>query len=279
MASNNRTMRSLSRSKKNVQIGRTYTDTTDGYESKNSGKIRHPDIKKFQYNGPSDRQPILDKLKQKAAQYASEEIKDPYYRDYDLDEVYKSAYDMEFENLLEGINTTDKEFLKDRSDDEDDPNHPYSGVQLRAARKRYVGIPPPNRSQFSSRSEARAYGNETYPIIQWLKDCLGMRGGRKKNMSGGKSKEEFIITVKEMLNSPKYDGIMEAFESDNCLLDKGKIQGFIDELNQNGFEGMDARGEELFPKRVGGKRGKKTRKAKRRSRKTRKAKRRTKRRN
>ena len=85
-------------------------------------------------------------------------------------------------------------------------------------------------------------------------------------------------TVKEMLNSPKYDGIMEAFESDNCLLDKGKIQGFIDELNQNGFEGMDATGEELFPKR-GGKRGKKTRKAKRRSRKTRKAKRRTKRRN
>ena len=182
---------------------------------------------------------------------------------------------MSLEKLIGENHMTDQDFLNDRTYDEANPNDPNSGVRLRAARQRNVGVPLENRSQYSSRSEARAYANGNYPIIQWLKDCLGMRGGTKKKMHGGKSKEEFIITVKEMLNSPKYDGIMEAFESDNCLLDKRKIEEFIDELNKKGFEGMDARGEELFPESVGGKRRKKTRKAKR-SRKTRKAKRRTK---
>lgn len=259
---------------KKFGIDRTYTDNSS-YPVK-TGK-RHDDIDRFQYNGPSDRQPILEQLKQQAAQYASEVIKDPAYSDYNLDKLYKSIYDMSLEKLIGENHMTDQDFLNDRRYDEANPNDPNSGVRLRANRTRNVDIPMQNRSQYSSRGMARAYANGTNPIIQWLKDCLGMRGGTKKKMRGGKSKEEFIITVKEMLNTPKYEGIMEAFESDNCLLDKEKIQGFIDELNENGFEGMDATGEELFPESLGGKRGKKTRKAKRRPRKTRKSKRRTKR--
>ena len=262
---------------KNKEFGfhRTRTDNSN-YEVK-TGK-RHYDIDRFQYNGPSDRQPILNQLKQQAAQYAREVIKDPEYSGYNLDELYQTVYDISLKKLIAENHMTSEDFFNDRRDDEANPNDPNSALRLRANRKSGVDIPMENRSQYSSKREARAYANGTNPIIQWLKDCLGMRGGTKKKMRGGKSKEEFIITVKEMLNNPKYEGIMEAFESDNCLLDKGKIQGFIDELNENGFQGMDATGEELFPESVGGKRGKKTRKAKRRPRKTRKSKRQTKRR-